>query len=73
LGITKHCGFTSIGMLVIMLRFSWSAYVTKYSIDGIKPINAFKTHKPMSCVRMPIRSDMNMCNPCGNQTTHFVD
>jgi hypothetical protein len=60
-------------MLVIMLTSSWSAFVTKDSTNSIKPINALKTHKPMSGVKKPRRSDMNKCNPCGNQATHFID
>jgi hypothetical protein len=43
-------------MLVIMLKSSWRAYVTKDSTNGIKPINALKTHRPMSNVRKPRRS-----------------
>jgi hypothetical protein len=53
MGIAKHCGFTSIRMLVIMLKSSWSAYVTKDSTNGIKPINSLKTHRPMLGVRKP--------------------
>jgi hypothetical protein len=57
---------------MIVLRSSWSAFDTKDSTNGKKPIGTPRIQRLDSIVRKPKGNDVDSFNLCGDQATHFV-
>jgi hypothetical protein len=56
-----------------VLKSSWNASNTKDCTNGKEPIRAPRIQRPNSGVRKLGRNDIDLFNPCWDQTTHFVN